>query len=138
MPGGISSGDHNYLAFAVIKFAGYTLAAWHLNRRYADATSHFALVGITRTIIGMIFGAALGLVAYRLMVFGGLGLLVFLVGLIPVRLIEWWIIIRLFYDQSMQNKEKDWKYVFLGTMWSFALDIPALLGFIGTGGFWIC
>ncbi len=138
MPGGISSGDHNYAAFAVIKLAGYVLAAWHLNRRYADATVHFTLVGLTRTVVGMLFGAALALLAYPLMVFDGLGALVFLLGLIPIRVLEWWIIIRIFYDRSLERKKEDWKYVFLGTIWSFALDIPALLGFIGTSGFWIC
>jgi hypothetical protein len=139
VPGGLSSPVQGYLAFSAVKLAGYTLAGWYLNRRYANATAHFALVGITRTIIGMVFGAALAFVAFfPLAFFGSVGILVYIFGLIPVRLIEWWIIILIFYDRSMQSKPKDWRYAALGTAWSFALDIPALIGLVATAGFWIC
>ena len=80
----------------------------------------------------------MALLAFPFVMFGGLGILIYIVGLVPVRLIEWWIIIWLFYDRSMMTKQKDWQYVGLGTAWSFALDIPALIGFVATGGFWIC
>lgn len=138
MPGGLSSPVQGYLAFSAVKLAGYSLAGWYLNRRYSNATAHFALVGITRTVVGMIFGAALGLLAFPLVLYGGLGILVYVAGLVPIRLLEWWIVIRLFYDRSMLTKQKDWRYAGLGTAWSFALDIPALIGFVATGGFWIC
>lgn len=136
MPGGLSNPVQGYLALGAVKLAGYSLAGWYLNRRYPAATAHFAVVGIARTVIGVVFGAALGLLP--LFLFGTWGILVYIFGLIPVRLVEWWIIIRLFYDRSMQMKRKDWRYAGLGTAWSFALDIPALVGFVATGGFWIC
>ncbi|MCM3874618.1 MAG: hypothetical protein ND895_28320 [Pyrinomonadaceae bacterium] len=138
MPGGLSSSVNGYLVFGAVKLAGYSLAGWHLNRSYSGASANFAVVGVTRTIIGMLFGAGLALLAFPFVMFGGLGILIYIVGLVPVRLTEWWIIIWLFYDRSMMTKQKDWQYVGLGTAWSFGLDIPALIGFVATGGFWIC
>lgn len=139
MPGGISNPVQGYLAFSAVKLAGYTLAGWYLNRRYSNATAHFALVGLTRTIIGIVFGAALALATYfPISLFGIAGILVYILGLIPVRLLEWWIIIFIFYDRSMQSMPKDWRFAALGTAWSFALDIPALIGLVATAGFWIC
>jgi hypothetical protein len=138
MPGGLSSPVNGYLVFGAVKLAGYSLAGWRLNRSYSGATANFAVVGITRTVIGMLFGAGLALLAFPFIMFGGLGILIYLVGLIPVRLLEWWIIVLLFYDRKMITKQKDWQNVGLGTAWSFALDIPALIGFVATGGFWIC
>jgi hypothetical protein len=138
MPGGLSNPVNGYLVFGAVKLAGYSLAGWRLNRSYPDATANFAVVGITRTVIGMLFGAVLALLAFPFVMLGGLGILVYVAGLIPVRLLEWWIIILLFYDRKKITKQKDWRNVGLGTAWSFALDIPALIGFVATGGFWIC
>jgi hypothetical protein len=67
-----------------------------------------------------------------------LGILICLVALVPIRLLEWWIIIRVFYDRNTHQREKDWRYVWYGTGWSFLLDIPAIIGLFSTGGFWIC
>jgi len=138
VPGGISDPVQGYLVFSAVKLAGYSLAASYLNNRYPESTTNFFVVGITRTVIGMIFGAALGLLALPFVFVGGLGILLYILGLIPVRLVEWWIIIRWFYDPSMLTKEKDWRYAGIGTAWSFVLDIPAVIGFFATGGLWIC
>lgn len=138
MPGGLSNPVNGYLVFGAVKLAGYSLAGWRLNRSYSDATANFAVVGITRTVIGMLFGAGLALLAFPFIMYSGLGILIYLACLIPVRLLEWWIIVLLFYDRSRITKQKDWQAVGLGTAWSFALDIPALIGFVATGGFWIC
>jgi hypothetical protein len=139
VPGGISDPIQGYLVFSAVKLAGYSLAGYYLNQRYAEATTNFAVVGITRTVIGMIFGAVLGLLSLPFVLVGGLlGILIYVLGLIPVRLLEWWIIIRWFYDPLMQTKQKDWRYASIGTAWSFALDIPAVIGLFATGGLWIC
>lgn len=96
MPGGLSNPVQGYLTFSAVKLAGYSLAGWYLNRRYPDSTVNFALVGITRTAIGLAFGAALGLLAFPLILLDGFGIFVYIFGLIPIRLVEWWIVIRLF------------------------------------------
>jgi hypothetical protein len=139
MPGGLSNPIGGYLAFSAIKLGGYSLAAWQLNRKYPDSKRNFAVVGVTRTAIGMVFGAVLAFLVWPLVVFAGMWVVpVYFLCLIPVRLLEWWIVILLFYDRRTQTKAKDWRYVGLGTAWSFALDIPALIGLIATAGFWIC
>jgi hypothetical protein len=138
MPGGFEDPVQGYLAFGAVKLAGYSLAAWRLNRSYPETGANFGVVGLTRTVIGMVFGSVLGLLALPLVLAGGLGVVVYYLGLIPVRLLEWWIIILLFYDRRAQTKPKDWRYAGFGTAWSYALDIPALIGFFVTGGLWIC
>jgi len=32
----------------------------------------------------------------------------------------------------------DWLVVCLATLWSYLLDIPAVAGWMITGGFWVC
>lgn len=139
MPGGPTLEVQSYLIFGGIKLGGYTLAGWFLNRAYKNSTANFFLVGLTRTVLGMIIGAGVGLAAFPVIVFlGGLGCLVYVLGLIPVRLFEWFVIIRIFYDRNQETRDKNWAYARSGTLWSFILDIPALVGFVSTGGFWIC
>jgi hypothetical protein len=66
---------------------------------------------------------------------GGFG---YVGGLIPVRLAEWWLLLWLFYDRELQQRRKGWRTVALATIWSYALDVPAIVGFFVTGGVWIC
>ena len=139
MPGGLASPIAGYVAFSAVKLGGYSLAAWRLNRKYPDSKHNFALVGAARTGIGMVMGTALVFLAWQFIVFGGMiGVGAYFLGLIPVRLFEWWLLILLFYDRHRQTKPKDWHYARLGTAWSFLLDVPALVGLFATGGFWIC
>lgn len=137
MPGGISNPVVGYITFTAVKLVGYSIAGLFLNNRYANSNSNFGLVGLVRTVIGIVFGGLLGLTS-SVLSDGGVGFYVYFFGLIPVRLLEWWIIIWLFYDRPLQTKPKNWFYAGLGTAWSFILDIPALVGFIATAGVWIC
>ena len=103
-------------------------------------------VGAVRTLIGMAAGAAyFGLwypdrYARRMSraactaVFRYL----YLAGLLPVRIAEWWLLIWLFYDRKLREPAKGWRMVGLGTIWSYVLDAPAIAGFIATAGFWVC
>jgi hypothetical protein len=138
MPGGLSNPVVGYLAFSAVKFGGYTFAAWRLNRSYPEQARNVAAVGGARTGVGMVVGTALGLFLIPLMLFGELGLVAYYLAFIPVRLVEWWIIILLFYDRHLQTQAKDWRNAGLGTVWSYVLDVPALMGLVATGGLWIC
>jgi hypothetical protein len=62
----------------------------------------------------------------------------YLAGLLPVRIAEWWLLIWLFYDRKLREPAKGWRMVGLGTIWSYVLDAPAIAGFIATAGFWVC
>ena len=140
MPGGMSDPVAGYATFAVVKFAGYCGAAYVLSKAYPAARANAAVAGLTRTVIGLVVGAAYGaLLGFVLAEALGAGiLLVFLAGLVPVRLGEWWLLVWLYYDRALVARRKGWAWAAAGTAWSFVLDIPALIGAIATAGLWIC
>jgi len=144
MPGGISHPGLGYATFCAIKFAGYSAAAHFLSVMYNRDDLASWKVGGVRTLIGMAAGAAyFGL--WSLIdpsapprgMFGGFPYL-YLAGLLPVRIAEWWLLIWLFYDRALRQPGKGWRMVGLGTIWSYVLDAPAMAGFIATAGFWVC
>jgi len=137
MPAGVSNPVIGYLGFCAVKLAGYSFAARFMSQHYQRPRRSF-LIGSIRTLIGMAAGAAyFGL--WRLIphaeAAGGFG---YLGGLLPVRIVEWWLLIWLFYDRQLQQRRKDWRTVAIATAWSYALDIPAVIGFLFTGGVWVC
>lgn len=133
MPAGIEfDAVQSYAAMAGVKFVGYSLAGLYLNRLCQEVKHNFLVVGAGRTLLGILFGICVGIVGFWAL---DLAIYIFLLALIPVRLLEWWITIRVFYGQDAINVPR---YIALGTVWSFVLDIPAVMGFIATGGLWIC
>lgn len=138
MPGGLENPLAGYVAFSAVKFGGYTFAAWRLNRTYPDHTRNVVGVGAARTVIGMAFGTLLTMLLFPLVFISSPGLVIGYLAFIPVRLLEWWLIIFIFYDRSLQTRGKDWSNAGLGTAWSYVLDAPAIIGLVATGGFWIC
>ena len=139
MPGGASSPAIGYLVFGAIKFVGYSLAARFISKRYQRGDRNPWIVGGTRTLIGVAAGAfyfaLLSVLPQKAVATGGL---LFLLGLIPMRIVEWWLLLWLFYDRKLDQPRLGWRVVALATLWSFALDIPAIAGAFFTGGFWIC
>ena len=139
MPGGASNPVVGYLVFGGIKLAGYSLAARFISRRYQRPDRKPFPVGAARTLIGVVAGAIyfglLTLLPQKAVATGGL---LFLLGLIPMRIGEWWLLLWLFYDRKLEQPRTGWRVVALATLWSFALDIPAIAGAFITGGFWIC
>jgi hypothetical protein len=138
MPAGVSNPVIGYLGFCVVKFAGYSLVARFIFRAYQRADRNALVVGGVRTLIGMGAGATYyGL--WRLIpdatAAGGIG---YLCGLLPVRIVEWWLLLWLFYDRRLQQDRRDWRTVGLATIWSYILDVPAIIGFLITGGLWVC
>jgi hypothetical protein len=139
VPGGASSPAVGYLVFGGIKFAGYSLAARFISKRYQRTDRNAFSVGGARTLIGVVAGAIyfglLTLLPQKAVATGGL---IFLAGLLPMRIAEWWLLLWWFYDRKLEQGRLGWRVVALATLWSFALDIPALAGAFFTGGFWIC
>lgn len=135
MPGGFSE-PLGLLAFPAIKAGGYTAFAIYLNRLYPDSPRNIFYVGVCRMLLGLAFGTVLALLSFPFVFVSGLGLLIYVVGLIPVRGLEWWIIIREFYGRKPWDEVK--APIILGIVWSFLLDIPALVGLVYTASFWIC
>jgi len=143
MPAGINHPLLGYASFCAIKFVGYSAAAWVLSRSYKRPDRNSLLVGGVRTLIGMAAGAAyFGIALVLGKSFPGVAQdyagWLYMAGLLPVRIAEWWLLIWLFYDRRFQEPAKGWKMVALGTVWSYILDLPALLGFLATAGVWVC
>jgi hypothetical protein len=138
MPGGFSE-PLGLLAFPAIKAAGYTAFAVYLNRTFPDNPRNIFAVGLSRTGIGLVFGTALALLSFPFVLVGGIGVVIYGLGLIPVRVLEWWIIIKAFYsfDSPLSWSELR-RPVTLGVITSFLLDIPALTGLVYAASFWIC
>lgn len=138
MPLSTSDPVLGYVAFCAVKMAGYSMAAHQFNNLYQKKETSPFLIGGVRTLIGMAVGAIYffswttlhaGSVSHPRAYYGGLVLL---------RFVEWWAIIWLFYDRQFQQQYKGWRMATAGSLWSFFLDIPALLGFIITGGVSVC
>jgi hypothetical protein len=138
MPGGIDHPAVGYLTFCAVKFAGYSIAARFLSHRYARTDRNSLVVGGARTLIGMAAGAGCYAVLCAFPRITGPSGLGYVAGLVPVRIAEWWLLLWLFYDRPLRQKAKDWRMAALGTVWSFVLDVPALVGLFFTGGLWVC
>ena len=148
MPAGIEHPVLGYLSFVGVKLVGYSMAARAISWSYGRNDLNSIMVGGTRTLIGMATGAAyFGLIAAAAS--WGMGPLargpstvrgeiLYLAGLLPLRIAEWWLLLWIFYDRRFQEVWKDWRTVGLATAWSYVLDAPAILGFLAVGKFWVC
>ncbi len=138
MPARIGAFDNpvlGYLGFCGVKFVGYSLAALVISRyAYPQCKRNAFAIGATRTLIGVAGGAMNFFLLRPFPGHGDSGLSQFFAGLFVVRLIEWWLVIWLFYDRRFEHKGRGWKVALLGTAWSFACDFPAIIGYFMTGG----
>ena len=133
MPGGI--GPAGFVAFAAVKYAGYSVAAWLLNRTYQRDPHNPLLIGLARTGIGLAAGAAYG----AGVLFVRLPELLFFAALIPIRVLEWGLLLRWFYEPRFLATARSWRWTAPGIGWSFALDLIGIgLALVVPGGIWIC
>jgi len=135
MPAGPAS--FGLVCFAAVKFAGYTAAATFLKRQFTESTASPWLVGGVRTVLGLAagFGAVFSAEHFGILRFeaGFYGLL------IPIRMCEWLILLALFYRRPEWEWGRSLKFAAFGTLWSYVLDVPAVLAvFTIPGGAWIC
>ena len=124
-----------YMGFAVVKYVGYTASGLIFNKYYRDKRANIFVFGLVRTVIGMSLGAVVGLAGLVTM---ELAIVTFMAALIPFRIVEWLITLKLFYSKSDRYKGSLTNNVLLGVALSFAFDIPAAVGFLASGGLWIC
>jgi hypothetical protein len=140
VPAGIDySSVGSYVALAAVKAAAYTAYAGILNRRH-DGQHAALVVGGVRTAIGMAIGGAY---FWSILELTGkpppeaLGFWTYWASLLPLRVAEWWILLRLFYPSASLGRRKlapiSW-----GTGVSYLADVPATLGWLVTGGLSIC
>jgi hypothetical protein len=143
MPGGPT--PYGFAYFAAVKFAGYTGAAWVLNRSYQSKQNSSWKVGAARTALGLAAGTVYGGLFFLLV--KSVGILnnsdsapfLYFGGLIPVRLGEWSLIIWYFYQRGRPNRFLLLRNSALGILWSFALDAVGIFAaFVTPGGVWVC
>jgi len=131
-----------FVAFVGVKFAGYTAAAKLLQRTYAAPQVNVLKVGSARTALGIAAGLAYGAVwmfGARNVAGAGPSMVWYFLGLVPIRMGEWSLILWLFFDK----KDPDWTRVSifagLGSLWSYVLDaIGVGTALVIPGGMWVC
>jgi hypothetical protein len=133
-----------YIAFAAVKYVGYSATATILNRAYGTQKNIWK-VGLVRTGIGVLFGAAFGGAwmylshHYPPNVADPILTWLFFAPLLPIRLVEWGLLIHLFFDRGLVRRRKDLEYAAYGIVWSFVLDaLGIVFAFVVPGGFWVC
>ena len=131
--------------FAGVKFAGYTCAAWALNRTYHSKETSIWKVGGARTALGLATGAVYGglfflmVNSFHFLNNSDYNGVLYLGGLIPIRLLEWSLLIRYFYQRGSPNRVLLLRNSALGIIWSFVLDAIGIYAvFVTPGGAWIC
>jgi len=129
--------------FVGVKAAGYTAASVILKNGYGlrDLQKpRVWTVGLTRTVIGIAAGLIYGVLwlylppnahdAYRIR---------YLLGLLPIRLAEWTFLIWIFFDRSLHDQGRLWKYTIFGTICSYVLDAIGIgTALVLPGGIWVC
>jgi hypothetical protein len=128
-------GPTGFAAFLAVKYAGYSLAGGVLNWAYSTRERSAWKVGLVRTVIGVAAGVTFGLAAMYLPIGGWL----FFGGLIPVRVLEWGLLLRLFYEAQFLATPRAWRWSAAGVVWSFLLDaIGVGAALVVPGGIWVC
>ena len=133
MPMSFSNEALGYATYGIIKLVGYTLVSRRIGQDDPESSVPSLLVGATRTILGMLIGA----ICHQCGL-GSQGLIVLWLVLFPIRMLEWGVVIRLFYARQAIGPSRGMWAALFGTAWSYILDIPATLGFLLTGGLSIC
>lgn len=119
-----------YFYLAVIKAGGYLGAAYFLTRIYhSDAHLRMWIVALTRLLLGLTVGLAYGglwiLVTRHREI--GSNLTLYLWLLLPIRIAEWLVILRFFFDKSLTRHIKSYLLATAGAFWSYALDGLAIM-----------
>jgi hypothetical protein len=134
---GISSVTLGSLAYLVIKIAGYSYAGYYLNKTY-KRNQNIIKIGAIRTLIGLILGFSYYWSMFTFRLSDGPGSMVFLLGIVPVRYFEWWVLTVFFYRKREKFVLDDFLILARLIVLSFVLDVPVIFGVLTVGGFRIC
>jgi hypothetical protein len=120
------------LPFVGIKLIGYSAAGAYLRHAALTARGDGAPAvdvvralgfGAARTVLGLVCGVGYGLV-------GGVsltqaGLFGMLLALAPLRVLEWTVMVLMFFERRDRKRRFLWLGILGGTLVSYLLDIPA-------------
>lgn len=134
-----------FLYFVGVKFAGYSGCAHLLRAKLYDdlesgGTTRTLKIGGARTGIGIVAGIAYGFLALSTGWFrGNAGAGLYLLGLLPVRIAEWWLLLWLFFGKQIRDDGNLFWGVTIGIAVSYVLDaIGIAAAFVLPGGMWVC
>jgi hypothetical protein len=145
MPMGPGLGGLAY--FAGVKLAGYTGYAYFLRKRIFDdipngGFSRTVKIGATRTGIGLASGIAYGGLAFLTAGIFGEGAssgVYYLSGLLPIRFLEWWLLLWIFFRSQTEDRSKIASGIGLGIVVSYLLDAVGIgAALVLPGGVWVC
>jgi hypothetical protein len=147
MPMGPGLGGFAY--FAGAKFPGYSAFAHLLRKRFDDTDKtpwRTLKLGGTLTLIGIGAGVCYGLVIglagqamSEVKQAQWLGYVLFFGGLLPVRLAEWYWLLRIAFKERVRRHPETPRSLALGTLVSYGLDaIGVAAAFVLPGGMWVC
>jgi hypothetical protein len=145
MPMGPSVGGLAY--FAGVKLVGYTGYAYVLRKKIFDTDPNGGLsrtvkIGATRTGIGLVAGMAYGGLALLTVGIFGEGAssgVYYMLGLLPIRFLEWWLLLWIFFRTQIGDRGKVASGIGLGIVVSYVLDaIGISAALVLPGGVWVC
>ncbi|HEX7287452.1 MAG TPA: hypothetical protein VF532_14795 [Candidatus Angelobacter sp.] len=144
MPAGPAPAGFFY--FTGVKFLGYTGYAYLLRDKLFDDMASGGMgrtfkIGGTRTAIGVAAGLAYGALTLFTHVFGNgdKAVVFYFLGLLPVRVAEWWLLLWLFFRAKMLDRPTTALGISLGTGVSYLLDaIGIAAALVLPGGIWVC
>ena len=123
-----------YGLFVGVKLLGYCAFAWIVQRWLGAPRWATFVVGLARTLVGMAAGWA---VVMAIAAAGMESFPLFLALLVPVRIVEWQLVLRLAFRAAPRKRVRVATAV--GVLWSYALDAVALFAAAAVpGGLWVC
>jgi hypothetical protein len=147
MPAGPS--ELGFVYFAAVKYAGYSaFCRVVVQPQCLDRDDNSVRIpspwkaGAVRTLIGLAVGAVFGLEFWKIPYFAHhdpWDTPIFFLVLIPIRVAEWWLLLRWIYGQFRFSSREYLVPIVIGTVTSFALDgLGILAAFVLPGGAWVC
>jgi hypothetical protein len=133
--------------FAGIKLVGYTGYAYFLRKKLFDDSPNGGFtrtvkIGGTRTGIGLAAGMAYGgltLLTTGIFGEGASAGVYYMLGLLPIRILEWWLLLWIFFRSKTGDRSKVASGIGLGIVVSYLLDaIGIAAALVLPGGFWVC
>jgi len=135
MPGSVAfDSAASYAVFGLIKLGAYTGYSAIVKTWLEETKARAITVGAARTVLGMGVG---GLYLFLLWDFWQTAGWMYWLCLLPVRVVEWWLVLRLFFGRPRSKLRRSIAIGF-GVAVSFLADIPATLGWLLSGGFCVC
>jgi len=147
MPAGPA--ELGFVYFAAAKLVGYTaFCRWaigpQLSNTGVDAPPIPSVwkAGAARTILGVAIGVTLGLGFWNVPWFAQHDVIaepLFFAVLVPLRVFEWWLLLRWIYGKFQFRREQRIGLIAGGIAASFVLDALGLVAaWVLPGGMWVC